>query len=286
MTTQEFFNYASNKPLYDLFHGSYKKDELYEMILKNYSSGSKPEKIVEFFLSVGRLAFERDEKKSDDTLTIDLRYMIADYFWKDIGWAVNAVCLIHGLSGVIEKLYISEQGKFYNQNHVLVAETKEDFFDYLTTVEFDYHPEITQRTYDMLKHVGWYEGRRVDVTEFNLEMKQRGIVLTKNQLDFLSEFSGLDFIFDNDSWQFWSLKSITQNYKPLFIGSKQQRNVMVVGENIFQCGNTMGSDIYLCANGLLTTRPEHPLGRTTMECVNHLCNFISDNSKWLDEEDD
>lgn len=166
----------------------------------------------------------------------------------------------------------------------MIAETKEDLFDYLTTVEFDFHPEIRQRTYDMLKHVGWYPGRRAYMSEFDLKMKQRGIELTKEQFDFLSEFSGLQFIFKSDSWCFWSLDDILNNYKPLFIGAKRQRNAMIVGENIFQCGNTMGSDIYLCENGILATGSQHPLGRTTMECVNQLCNYVSEDVEWLYDE--
>ena len=132
----------------------------------------------------------------------------------------------------------------------------------------------------MLHHVGWYEGRCVDIAEFDAEMKRRGIELTKAQLDFLSEFSDLQFIFDDDSWQFFSLKSILKNYHPLFIG-KTLRNVKVVGENIFECGCTIGSGIYLCGNGLLATGAEYLLGRTTMECVNSLCNAVSEESEWL-----
>lgn len=82
MTTQEFLDYASKQPIYDLYHGSNTKDELYENIRKYYTSGSNPEKIVEFFSSVGWLIFERDEKKSDDTLTIDLRYLVFNFFGK------------------------------------------------------------------------------------------------------------------------------------------------------------------------------------------------------------
>lgn len=283
MTTQEFLDYASKQPIYDLYHGSYTKDELYEKIRKYYTSGSNPEKIVEFFSSVGRLAFERDEKKSDDTLIIDLRYMAFNCFWEDIDCAVNAAGLIEDFAGEIKELYISEQGKFYDQDHTLIAETNEDLFDYLTTVEFDFHPEIRQRTYDMLEHVGWYPGRRVYMSEFDLKMRQRGIELTKEQLDFLSEFSGLQFIFDDNSWRFYSLESILEYYHPLIIGTSC-RNVRVVGKNIFECGCTMGSGIYLCENGLLAHGPEHLLGRTTMECVNHLCNYVSEDSKWLDDE--
>ncbi len=62
MTTQEFLKFASAQPLYNQYHGCYKNGELDELISKNYSSGHSPEKIIEFFTSVGRIAFERDEK--------------------------------------------------------------------------------------------------------------------------------------------------------------------------------------------------------------------------------
>ena len=115
-------------------------------------------------------------------------------------------------------------------------------------------------------------------------MRQRGIQLTKEQISFLCEFSDLNFIFDDISWRFYSPEYILNNYQPLVAGTSN-RNVKVVGNNIFECGCTEGSGIYLCDNGLLATGV-NLLGRTTMECINHLCNFIPDNSKWIDEEDD
>ena len=59
-----------------------------------------------------------------------------------IGCAVNAAGFIDDFAGRIKELYISEQGEFYDQDHKLIAKTQEEFFDYLTTVEFDFHPEI------------------------------------------------------------------------------------------------------------------------------------------------
>lgn len=147
MTTHEFLEYASNQPLYNHYHGFFKNGELEEFIAQNYSSGGKPEKVVELFTSVGWLAFERDETNSDDTLTIDLHYSIANFFWEDIGCAVNSIGAIDGSAGRIEKLYISEEGRFYNQDHILIAQTKEEFFYYLTSAEFDFHPKIRQREY-------------------------------------------------------------------------------------------------------------------------------------------
>lgn len=283
MTTQEFLDFASNQPLYDLYNGSNTKEELRKDFHKYYTSGNAPEKIIDFFCAVGWLAFERKEKNSDDILTIDLRYMVHNFFWNDIGCAVNAVGFINGFAGQIEKLYISEQGKFYNQNHKLIAETKEDFFDYLVAVEFDFHPKIRQRTYDMLKHVGWFKGRCVDTVEFDLKMKQRGIMLTKEQLCFLSEFSGLKFIFDDDSWRFYSLENIQNEYRPFKVNTKL-RNINIFGKHIFECGCTMGGGIYLCDNGLLSDG-SNMLGRTKMECVNHLCNWVSKDSKWLYDDE-
>ena len=82
----------------------------------------------------------------------------------------------------------------------------------------------------------------------------------------------------------YSLEEILENYKPLFIG-KSLHNVKVVGDNIFECGSTLGSGIYLCGNGLLATEAEYFLGRTTMECINNLCNRVSDSSEWLENEE-
>ena len=182
MTRSEFLKYVSNQS--GSFHDSYTEGKINDWIREAYDGVINTEKIVGFFSGIGHLYFYRTETKSGDELEIDLRWLNCIENWEDIGCTVNSIGFISNNSGRIEQFYISEFGKFYNQNHKLIAENEEDFFDYITSVEYDFHPEIKQRTYDMLRFFGWYEGRHIDTTAFEQELNRRGIELSKKQLDF------------------------------------------------------------------------------------------------------
>ena len=181
-------------------------------------------------------------------------------------------------AGRIEDYFISEQGKFYNQDHKLIAENIEDFAEYITTVEYDYHPEITQRTYDMLRFFGWYEGRHIDTTAFEQEMNRRGIELSKEQLDFFAEFSGLCFSFSSDFWCFDSLEGILAEDKYYV---EQSSNDGKNPYKIIYCGDTMGGPLAVDPSGIINFFWGFPQGRTTMECINHLCENVDRDCKWL-----
>lgn len=212
MTNLEFVEhiYASAKSVH---HKTYSADEIVAKIRKIYSGNINTSKIVECFLIIGNISFERVEKHSNDELRFALGWCYPVEFWSDIGCVVNGIGIVDNCAGRIERFHISEQGKFYNQHHKLIAENIEDFAEYITTVEYDYHPKTTQRTYDMLRFFGWYEGRHIDTTAFEQELNRRGIELSKEQLDFFGEFSGLDFSFDSDCWYFYSLEQILKQNK-------------------------------------------------------------------------
>ena len=282
MTRQEFLNYASEQPLFDVYHKLYSESELTHKISQNYRSGSNPQKIIDYFMGIGDVEFERIEKVSKDILKIALLYSAgSNYYWNDADCAVQYVGTTSNCAGTIEVLYISEQGKFYNQNHKLIAKTEEDFFDYITTVEYDFHPEIPNRTYHILRHFGWYEGRHIDTSEFEQKMKKRGIEFTKAQLDFLSEFGDLIFLLPGVVWNFSSLSDISELYTSMPVNPGKQSRI--VTEYAFACGFEDGGVLYLTADGLIATSQNNPLGRTTMECINHLCNYTAENDPWLDK---
>lgn len=276
MTRLEFLKYVSNQA--GSFHDSYTEDEINDRISKAYDGVIKTEKIVSFFSGIGHLYFNRIETKSRDELEIDLRWLNCIENWEDIGCAVNSIGFISNCSGRIEQFYISEYGKFYNQNHKLIAESEEDFFDYITSVEYDFHPEIKQRTYDMLRFFGWYEGRHIDTTAFEQELNRRGIELSKEQLDFFAEFSGLDFNFDRDCWYFYSLEQILEQNKIMdhVLEKRNPRKHPTV-----LCGNTMGGPLSVDGNGIIQFFYAYPRGRTTMECINRLCEGVPKNYKWI-----
>ncbi len=276
MTRLEFLKYVSNQA--GSFHDSYTEDEINDWISKAYDGVIKTEKIVSFFSGIGHLYFNRIETKSRDELEIDLRWLNCIENWEDIGCAVNSIGFISNCSGRIEQFNISEYGKFYNQNHKLIAESEEDFFDYITSVEYDFHPEIKQRTYDMLRFFGWYEGRHIDTTAFEQELNRRGIELSKEQLDFFGEFSGLYFTFDSNCWYFDSLEVIlTKDEYYAEQSSNDEKNQY----KIIYCGGTMGGPLAVDPSGIINFFWGFPQGRTTMECINHLCESVNRDCKWL-----
>ncbi|MCM1167109.1 MAG: hypothetical protein NC299_10050 [Lachnospiraceae bacterium] len=282
MTRQEFLKYASMQPLFDVYHKLYSESELTHKISQYYKSGSNPQKIIDYFMGIGDVEFERIETVSKDILRISLLYSAgSNYYWNEISSAVQYVGAVSNCAGTIAIFYLSEQGKFYNQNHKVIAENEDDFFDYITTVEYDFHPEIPRRTYHIMRHFGWYEGRHIDTSEFEQKMKKCGIEFTKIQLDFLSEFSDLYFSLPGVNWNFLSLNDILKNYTSMPTNPKKPSKVIT--KHAFTCGYDDGGSLYLTADGLIATSQNNPLGRTTMECINHLCNYSHENEPWLDE---
>ncbi len=277
MTNLEFVEriYASAKSVH---HKTYSADEIVAKIRKIYSGNINTSKIVECFLIIGNISFERVEKHSNDELRFALGWCYPVEFWSDIGCVVNGTGIVDNCAGRIERFHISEQGKFYNQDHKLIAENMDQFAEYITTVEYDYHPKTTQRTYDMLRFFGWYEGRHIDTTAFEQELNRRGIELSKEQLDFFAEFSGLDFNFDSDCWYFYSLEQILEQNKIIdhVLEKRNPRKHPTV-----LCGKTMGGPLGVDGNGIIQFFYAYPQGRTTMECINNLCEGVSEDCKWI-----
>lgn len=274
MTNQEFIKKLSLSGSASPFM-QYSAEELEAKIHKTYPDRFDLKKIVDFFLTTGALTFVRFEKGSGDKLTFGLNWIRTVEFWSDISCVVNAIGNVENCAGRIERFFISEQGKLYNQDHKLIAENTEDFLEYITTVEYDFHPEIKQRTYDMLRFFGWYEGRHIDTTTFEREMNRRGIELSKKQLDFFSEFSGLYFSFDSDCWGFDTLDEILTKDKYYAEPSSPCEYKTIL------CGKTMGGPIAIDGDGIIKSFYAIPLGRTTMECINHLCEGVSEDCEWI-----
>ena len=280
MTRQDFLNFASGQPRFNVYHELYTNCDLVDFFDKSYKNGSSSKKVVDFLNGVGRVLFERTESKSGDVLEIYISSYGASCYWQNINCMVSEIGAIRNCTGVIETFYISEYGKFYNQNHKLIAENEEDFFDYITTVEFDFHPEIPLRTYHILRHFGWYEGRHIDTSEFEQKAQQRSIEFTREQLDFLSEFSNLYVSLPSVNWSFSSLNDILEHYTLMPFNPLKQSRVVI--EHAFACGFDDGGALYLTGDGLIATSQNNPLGKTTMECINHLCNYTTENDLWLD----
>lgn len=277
MTKQELMEKLSSAGSVSSFM-EYSVEGLEAKIHKVYPDKFDMNKIIDFFLMIGGLTFKRSEKKSHDVLTFGLNWVRTVEFWSDVDCVVNAIGDVENCAGRIECFFISEQGRFYNQDHKLIAENMDQFAEYITTVEYDYHPKTTQRTYDMLRFFGWYEGRHIDTTAFEQELNRRGIELSKEQLDFFAEFSGLDFNFDSDCWYFDSLEVIlTKDEYYAEHSSNDEKNQY----KIIYCGGTMGGPLAVDPSGIINFFWGFPQGRTTMECINNLCESVNRDCKWI-----
>ena len=282
MTKNEFLNYVSKQPCFRQRHFSL--EELSDNIRKTYPDCHFVDKILRFFGEVGSVLFTRIETISGDELRIDLRWINQIAFWNDIKKKVNCIGFIQNCADIIEHFYLSETGEFYNQKHELIARTQEDFFDYLVSVEYDFHPVIKQRTYDMLRHFGWYEGRHIDYTELANEILQHGISLTEEQKSFLSEYGGLTFEFDIDDWSIYSpQKMITklQNNKLNFNEIAKDNQGRIVGTNSVECGDTMSGPIFVSAEGRLLFLGKSPIGRTALEGIQWLADCVDEDVEWI-----
>lgn len=119
----------------------------------------------------GHLGFSRYEKKSNDILRISFCLDPQNiFFWKDINQYVAMIVLIngctyHGISHHIECFYLSEDGRFWDDHHQLRFQREDELFDYLMKVEYDFHPVISEKTFEIMRHFGWYEGRHTNTTE-------------------------------------------------------------------------------------------------------------------------
>lgn len=295
MTRQEFLDFAVKNNYHNKFWGfkkelvsfkPYDRTKLENDIRQAYNGKINPEKMLDFFQNVGEGSFERNESVSGDKLKFYIRWTKYFYYWEDIKSVVNLLGYIENCAGYITDLFISENGQFYDKSHTLLAENEEQFFDYLTTVEFDFHPEIAERTYEMIRFFGWYEGRHIDTADFNKEMLKRGIELTQKQLDFLAEFSGLYFSFKDDGydWLFYSLDEILENNPERRTGFKKTVVIggEVVAENALVCGDAPDTPdpIYIDSEGRLLSSGLH-YGRNTIESINHLANNVSRDVEWL-----
>ena len=288
MTKQEFQKYVSKHIISTPQH--YEREKLREKMHNKYTNQFNSNTILDFFCEWGGIILFRVEQKSSDLLTINIDYFATTYFydynpvgvyyWDDIDNVVAICVKISNCAGVIEHIYISESGNFYNDNHILVANTIENLFDYITTTEYDFHPIIKERTYQFLRQVGWYRGRKVDVKSAEKFYDQNEITITQAQKDFLSEFSGLyfDFVPSNYYVELYSIEEIVSS-DYIDIIDTIEYNGAIVDKNAIRIGEICSGGLYLTNDGLLYDEWHYLLGRTALECFNHLFDYAPNNIK-------
>lgn len=283
MTKQEFISYSSKQTGFE--NSPCESASELDTYIKNRLGIPKTDFVINFLYSGGlngHLSFYRREIKSGDILKIRIDSITNFTFWRDdIRQYVSEIAVISNCAGLIEEFFISEDGRFWNKNNELKAENEDEFFDYLVNVEYDFHPVINSRTYDILRHFGWYQGRHIDVTEFNSEMDKRGLELSEQQLAFFSEFSGLEVIFIpyDHNWRFFSLDEVLEVTEFAFIDRLYDGN-MSPSEPSVQIGFWEDAPIYLTPDGRIFGMRSVPFGRTILECINYFANEVPENYKY------
>lgn len=264
MTRQEFLNAAERYTLY--FHP---RNEDVESVIREKCGESETDinAIIDFAKWVDNLVLRRPETNSDDVLEfVVMVYTKSVDFWSDINRTVFYAGYIKGLAGIIKQMYVSTDGRFYDHKHELIAANEEDFFDYLLSVEFDFHPIIKECVYNALREAGWYEGRCVDATGFQSELERVNINLSKAQLDFIKEFSGIT-VEESEGLmcRFLSMEEILDDMLQNYADTHGCNEYLV---------DVIDSDVSdfpyrIYSNGIIECRGI-PKGRTTMECINQV----------------
>lgn len=275
-----------------------------KMIEKNIKCGDK---VLEFIKTYGKFYSERIEKISGDTITFNCS-PVDNYcpFWEEfqevavyIGCFRNISCGNSYKNESIEKFYMLSDGAFYNQDKKKIADNSETFWDYVMTVEYDYHAPILESTYRRLQEAGWYEGRKIDISGLVKECEKDGVFLTEPQKRFIEEFGGLKGSREGSNYWFYISDKRTNEYsngKSVYfidmlnytsenidediglyciedddvinIIEKYGKNTVCIGEYGYWC-----DEILLTENGLMIINVEGDIkefGRTAMEGFNKM----------------
>ena len=297
--TREEFNDLKKSSAYHTFLMAKPLEKVLEkaetkIIEKNIKCGDK---VLEFIKIYGKFYFERIEKNSGDTITFSCS-PIDNYcpFWEEfnetaafIGDFINSSCGDSYKIESIEKFYMLSDGAFYNQDKKKIADNSETFWDYVMTVEYDYHAPILESTYRKLKEAGWYEGRKIDISGLIKECEKDGVFLTEPQKRFIEEFGGLEgsredsdywfYIEDKKSSVFFKDLNLVEHFNNNPVDEKNKYEILnEYGEGTVIVGGSSdwSDDILLTENGQMllygtyTCIGIQPLGRTVMEVFNVL----------------
>lgn len=101
-------------------------------------------------------------------------------------------------------LIISPKGDFYiyelNQK---ISNNVNDFINAISSNKLDIHVNINSKTYDVLKSMGWYKDRNVDISNLVNTIENENIELFPKALEFYQEFYNLkDFTHNVNSLKY------------------------------------------------------------------------------------
>lgn len=158
--------------------------------------------IIDYILRYGEFRFSKQENGSGDMITFfSLPLSFYSPHWVEnnetyafIGGYRNCSCSSCGRQETffIEAFYINSAGFIYNQNKELIAENLNLFWKYVMEKEYDFHPQISNSIFDVLKRSGWYKGRKINIDSLIEECMDDDIFLTDIQIAFVEEFGGIE----------------------------------------------------------------------------------------------
>lgn len=172
-------------------------------------------------------------------------------------------------------VYSGENKCFQYENGQYISKDIQGLFEYLFSDKSIQPINILPQTYNILKTLGWYEGRNIDVSEIVDKFKKNGISLTDVQIAFLQEFGGIkgksenrecfEIFIDAEDYQFKKSKPPTKDdmysYGSLNItGYEEKIDFLLVGAY----GNLM-VNLWISSDGRIFTDQGQQLGRTIME---------------------
>ncbi len=312
MTIEEFFKFASEQISfkdYTATAGS-SREKLNRIIHELCPIPFDSSIILDFLCDMDCKSFYRAEKSSGDILLFDLGFSDLTYlaksllyfdtpidgvaYWNDIGSVAVCCTGIHNCSGVIEYIFITEDGCFYNDKHCLIANSREELFDYYASIEYNYRRPMHARTHEFLSAAGWPRKNAVDVSELYKTFCGNGIILTEKQLEFIREFSGFRLSFTNSPDK---IKSMSNIFRIEFLSverlisedpqyDKEIHQPGYVNKNVIRVGELYWDmNFYLDAEGILLDDWYYPMGYTIMECIDHLFDYVPANA-WLEAAKD
>lgn len=308
MTTEEFFEFAANQLGFNDYSSINKlnREEEEKALRRLCGSCAVPFKadiMLDFLCDVDCKSFYRAEKTSGDVLRFDMGIKDLSYraehleyfevppngasYWSDIGSIAVCCTEISSCAGTIEYIFITEDGRFYNDKHRLIANSREELFDYFAAVEYDYRRPTHKRTLEFLSAAGWKRKAPVDVSELYKAFSANGIILTEKQLDVIREFSGFRISFTNSHDKIKSMSNVFQidflSVERLIAEDPQYDKEIhrpgYVNKNVIRVGELYWDMyFYLDSEGILLDDRCYPMGHTIMECIDHLFDYVPANA--------
>lgn len=218
--------------------------------------------INNFAREYNRIIFKQTNNNKYDFQIKKIDLNISDFIVVDSKLDNRAylIATVNNSSYILQKYYIDNSGYFYDASGNTISDCFEGFLDYLIKVNYEYHPSISDYTYNLLKEAGWYPGRKVDISDIVYFCEQSHISLSQKQQDIISEFRGIESNYNNNLY-FCIFDEIEDIHftQPII-------NINEFGKDLINIGIGLGMlYMYLTTDGLLVLENGRQCGLNIME---------------------